>query len=106
MDRGGLVHMGSARIGLHVRSGFDAGVGCTIACARSLVHKGRRSRVCKPVKGNVACSRDFAFACLRRGEFANPSETRMHVCKVAGLRVAELRVLKDRSLEQIEARNV
>ena len=74
----------------------------------SLVHKGRRSRVCKPVKGNVACSRDFAFACRdmrARGEFAKQARLRnMH--KVAGLRVAELRVLKDRSLEQIEARNV
>ena len=98
------MHMGSARIGLHVRSGFYAGVECTIACARSLVHKGRRSRACKPVKGNVACSRDFAFACLRRGEFAK--QAKHAKSRAWALRVAELRVLKDRSLEQIEARNV
>ena len=100
---GGLVHMSSARIGLHVRSGSYAGVRCTIACAQ-LVHKGRRSRVCKPVKGNVACSRDFAFACLRRGEFAK--QAKHAKSRAWALRVAELRVLKDRSLEQIEARNV
>ena len=64
----------------YVRSGFlcRGWMGAPSLARGSLVHKGRRSRVCKPVKGNVACSRDFAFACLRRGEFANPSEK--HVC--------------------------
>lgn len=43
-----------------------------------------------------------------RGEVSlqNINKRLRNMHKVAGLRVAELRVLKDRSLEQIEARNV
>ena len=62
----------------------------TIACARFARAQGRRSRVCKPVKGNVACSRDFAFACLRRGEFAKQAKH----AKVAGLGLARCGVAR------------
>ena len=72
----------------------------TIACARFARAQGRRSRVCKPVKGNVACSRDFAFACLRRGEFAK--QAKHEKSRAWALRVAKLRVLKNRSLARAD----